>query len=50
MSSLAGVGITAMRWLVSRSMLLSWPRSLESQNDSAMPEAPARAVRPMRWT
>ena len=25
-------------------------RSSESQNESAMPEAPARAVRPMRWT
>lgn len=48
MSSFEGVGTTAMRWLVSRSMLLSWPRSLPSQNDKAMPEAPARAVRPMR--
>jgi len=48
MSSLAGVEMTAMRWLVRRSMLLSWPRSLPSQNESAMPEAPARAVRPMR--
>ena len=50
MSSLAGVETTAMRWLVSFSMLRSWPRSLLSQNDRAMPEAPARAVRPMRWT
>jgi len=50
MSSLAGVDTTAIGWRVSRSMLRSWPRSLESQNDTAMPEAPARAVRPMRWT
>ena len=50
MSSLAGTCSTARRWLVRRSMLLSWPRSSPSQNDSAMPDAPARAVRPMRWT
>ena len=50
MSSLAGVGETSIRWLISRSMLLSWPRSLPSQNETATPEAPARAVRPMRWT
>ena len=46
MSSLAGVATTAMRWLVSRSMLLSWPRSLPSQNDRATPEAPANEDMP----
>ena len=35
---------------VSRSIARQSWRSSASQNDSATPAAPARAVRPMRWT
>ena len=36
--------------LISFSMSRRYARSSLSQNESAMPLAPARAVRPMRWT
>jgi len=51
LAAAAGAGplpATCKRWRVRRSMSRSWPRSSRSQNDSAIPEAPARAVRPMR--
>lgn len=35
---------------INRSMALRSPRSSGVQNESAMPSAPARPVRPMRWT
>ncbi len=41
---------TVMGRFVTRSMLRRKARSDESQNESATPPAPARAVRPTRWT
>ena len=46
----SGSASTGTDWRVSFSISRRKGRSSRAQSEIAMPEAPARAVRPMRWT